>query len=189
MPGLDFGFDLLSDHFSDGVGLDPTISKDSFEEPDSVLTRDGRLRLASPLWGPAGVSGAWFATDMQSAGVAVVNRMPWLVEITSICLSFYINLRAASAVATVESRIAVFNANLLVLVLVDEFSLGAGWVSDGLPRLDLLDKLPEEAADGGARLDTGACHHQDQHWGYVLDISENVQCTLLQGVSKRRFTF
>ena len=50
MPGLDFGLDLLSDHFSDGVGLlDPPISKDSFEEPDSVLTRDGRDILASPL--------------------------------------------------------------------------------------------------------------------------------------------
>ena len=61
----------------------------------------------------------------------------------------------------------VVMANLFVLVLVDDFSLGAQWVSNGLLRLDfsldLLDELLEEAADGGAGLDTGACHNQDQH--------------------------
>ena len=75
-------------------------------------------------------------------------------------------LRAASGVPTVVSRITVV-ANFLVLILVDDFSLCAEWVSNGLLgldfSLDLLDELLEDAADGGAGLDTGACHNQDQH--------------------------
>ena len=61
----------------------------------------------------------------------------------------------------------VVMANLFVLVPKDDFSLGAERVSNGLLpldfSLDLLHNLSEEAADGGAGLDTGACHNQDQH--------------------------
>ena len=86
---------------------------------------------------------------------------------------YCVNLRAASAVATVVSIIAVIiavvAAHLLVLVFVDDFSLGSEWMSDGscLRRLnlglDLLDDAPEEAADWGAGLDTGGGNDQDQH--------------------------
>ena len=84
-----------------------------------------------------------------------------------------VNLRAASAVATVVSIIAVIAVIAviisLVLVFVDDFSLGSEWMSDGscLRRLnlglDLLDDAPEEAADWGAGLDTGGGNDQDQH--------------------------
>ena len=82
---------------------------------------------------------------------------------------YCVNLRAASAVSTVVSIIAVVAAHLLVLVFVDDFSLGSEWMSDGscLRRLnlglDLLDDAPEEAADWGAGLDTGGGNDQDQH--------------------------
>ena len=83
---------------------------------------------------------------------------------------FDVNLRAASAVATVVSIIAVIAVIIsLVLVFVDDFSLGSEWMSDGscLRRLDLgldlLDDALEEAADWGAGLDTGGGNDQDQH--------------------------
>ena len=85
----------------------------------------------------------------------------------SLSSMFDVNLRAASAVATVVSIIAVIIS--LVLVFVDDFSLGSEWMSDGscLRRLDLgldlLDDALEEAADWGAGLDTGGGNDQDQH--------------------------